>query len=89
MELIIVLLIILAFVIYFSPSFVLHEYLRKHNDKIPNILYINGHILRYLQQYRRATKIRHGRTGILYYMWYITTFFALGILVLVAVYLLI
>ena len=43
-------ILILAVLIYITPMFMIHEYLRKYNEKIPNIFIFGLKITGYLKQ---------------------------------------
>ncbi len=78
-------ILILAVLIYITPMFMIHEYLRKYNEKIPNIFIFGLKITGYLKQYRKVSKIKTGRIGSLYYLWFISLGLSL-ILILLAVF---
>jgi hypothetical protein len=78
-------ILILAVLVYITPTFMIHEYLRKYNEKIPNIFVFGLRITRYLKQYRKISKIKTGKIGYLYYLWFISLGLAL-ILILLAVF---
>ncbi|MBW6457973.1 MAG: hypothetical protein K0B52_02305 [FCB group bacterium] len=75
-------ILFLAVLIYIAPTLVIHEYLRKYNEKIPNILLFNFRIGDYLKQYRKVSKIKTGKIGFLYYLWFITLGISLAMIVL-------
>ena len=84
MNTVVILLALMAFIIYVAPSYPIREYLKRYNEKTPNILTVNLKILHYLKQYRKASKIRSGRIGSLYYLWFVSTGTALILLILSA-----
>jgi hypothetical protein len=81
-SIIVLLLIIICLTTYFAPSFVIREYLKKCNEKTPNILILNLRIFHFLKQYRKNSKIKSGQTGPLYYLWFITTLASIMLLLL-------
>ena len=66
-----IILIFFALVIYITPTIAIQEFLKKHNEKIPNIISLNMNIFRYLIKYRILSKRIKGKVDILYYLWFI------------------
>ncbi|MDZ7795816.1 MAG: hypothetical protein U5N56_01690 [Candidatus Marinimicrobia bacterium] len=82
MNILSVILIAFALIIYIWPSITIHEFLKKKNDKTPGILHININISHFLKEYRKRSKIQYGRTGSAYYFWFVSL--ALSLILLTA-----
>ncbi|MBN2781189.1 MAG: hypothetical protein JXR21_04425 [Candidatus Marinimicrobia bacterium] len=75
------LIILIAFLIYLIPTIAIHKNLNRYSDKSPAFFYMQIHMGKYLKQYRKITKLKKGRTGAYYIIWY----FGLGMALLLVV----
>ncbi|MEA2077097.1 MAG: hypothetical protein U9O95_03670 [Candidatus Marinimicrobia bacterium] len=58
---------------YLISTILIYEFLHRRNDKTPNFLFVNFHIFQFVGKYKKVTKGQKRRTGILYYLWIIST----------------
>ncbi len=70
----VVLIIVFTFGIamYLISTILIYEFLKRKNDKTPNIFFINFYIFRFVDKYKRVTKGQNRRTGALYYLWIVS-----------------
>ena len=62
-------ILMLALVIYMIPVLGIYEHLKKYNDKT-GFLAMQLHLREHLKQYRKITKIKNGKQGPFYVLWF-------------------
>jgi hypothetical protein len=85
MNIILIIVILSGVAMYLISNIMIYEYLHHRNDKIPNLFYVNVHISKFVDKYKRITKGQHRRTGAIYYLWIISIFITLSSAILLLV----
>lgn len=85
-----ILIFSIAFLIYLIPTFAIYQNLNKYNDKAPGFFSMHVHMGKYLKQYRKISKLKKGKIGPYYVLWFVCLGFAVlliivGILIVVLI----
>ncbi|MCF7831956.1 MAG: hypothetical protein K9N05_00070 [Candidatus Marinimicrobia bacterium] len=72
MNLLLILIGATGVAMYLIFTILIHEFLKKKNDKTPGYLFVNLFIFRYVGKYKKMTKNATRRTGPLFYMFIIS-----------------
>ncbi len=85
MNIVLILIAATGIAMYLISNIFIYEFLHRRNDKIPNLMYVNFHIFKFVGKYKRITKSETRRAGPLYYIWIISINIALLSLILLFV----
>ncbi len=60
--------------LYLISALFIYDFHYKRNDKTPGLLFVNFHILKYVDKYKKTTKSETRRIGVLFYFWVFSVF---------------
>ena len=75
-------LLLIAVVLYFIPTVAIQKFLMKYSDKTPNLITMHMHMFQNLKKYRKTSKIKYGKVGVYYRMWFVSLGISLSLIVL-------
>ena len=76
-----ILIFAIALLIYLIPTLAIYQNLSKYSDKAPGFFLMHIHMGKYLKQYRKISKLKKGKIGPYYALWFV----CLGIAVLLII----